>query len=181
LDDDTLEDEAVPDQSRDRRSPLLFFCSMALLGVVLAIVWRYAGAAQLADQLWANLKSSQASAALPAQAPSVPPPPQTAELDALKAEIGKLTAANRQMAVEITTLQAQQRELARRAAAPTATTHLFSDPALLKLQIAPRALTTGSASRGPSTIPAGRTDARSRAAPKASSAPLALAPPNERP
>ncbi len=142
-DEDALESEAAPDQPPDRRSPLLFFCSMAVLGVVLAVVWRYAGAAQLADQVWANLKSSQASAALTAQAPSVPPPSQTAELDGLKAEIGKLTAANRQMAAEITTLQSQQRELARRAAAPTSTTHLFSDPAMLKLQIAPRALTTG--------------------------------------
>jgi hypothetical protein len=175
LDDEDLVEREAPDQPPGRRSPLPFFCSMALLGVVLALVWRYAGAAQLADQLWSSFNSPQATATLAAQVPGSPPPPPTAELDALKAEIGRLTAANQQMTAEITALRDQQRELVRRAASQTSVTNLFSDPGLLRLHIVPRTATNGAVSRVPATPSPGRP------APKNGSAPLALGPPNDRP
>lgn len=181
--DEDVREEDEPQDLKGRRFPLGFLCSMAVLGVVLALVWRYAGASQLADQLWARVQSSQATAASTAQAPAAQAPAQTAEIEALKAEIGKLTAANRQLTADISALQGQQQELARRAASPNSTTNLFSNPALLKLQIVPRALTTGSAVRAPTAAPPGRAEVRNRPAPAApkSSAPIALAPPNERP
>lgn len=179
--DEDVREEDAPQELKGRRFPLGFLCSMAVLGVVLALVWRYAGASQLADQLWARVQSAQAAST--AQAPAAQAPAQTAEIEALKAEIGKLTAANRQLTADISALQGQQQELTRRAASPNSTTNLFSNPALLKLQIVPRALTTGSAARAPTAAPPGRAEVRNRPAPAApkSSAPIALAPPNDRP
>ena len=157
LDDEHVLDEHVLEedeqQPRSRQLPLRFFFSMALLGVALALVWRFSGVSQLADQMWSGFKSPEAPVALAAQSSGGPPPQQTPELDALKAEIGRLTAVNRQMAAEITTLKDQQRELARRAASPASTANLFSNPTLLKLQIVPRTLTTGTASRVPRPHP----------------------------
>ena len=174
--DEDVREEDEPLELKGRRFPLVFLCSMALLGVALAFVWRYAGVSQLADQLWASLQSSQAPAAVAAHVPPAQPSAQAVEIDALKAEIGKLTAANRQLTADV----AAQQELARRAVSATSMTNLFSNPTVLKLQIVPRPLTTGTASRAPVPLPPGRAEARNRPAPK-SSAPIALAPPNERP
>jgi hypothetical protein len=172
--------EGVEPEEPKTRLPILFFVSMAALGVVLAVGWRYSGAAPLAEQMWSEFKSARAAAAVTAPAPTPQAPVQAAEVDALKGEISRLTATNGQLTAQIASLQDQQRELARRAAVPTSTTNLFSDPVLLKLQIVPRALTTGSASRTSAPLPSARTEARQRAAPK-STAPLALAPQDQRP
>lgn len=176
--DEATIEQTAPDLSRGR-SPLLFFCWMAVLGVVLALFWRYAGQ-QLSEQLWASFKPSQSSAALTAQTSSLTSA-QVAELNALKAEAGRLTAANGQMTAEIAALQQEIRELGNRAAAPASITHLFSNPALLRLQIVPGAGAAGTISRAPASLPAARKESRGRATPKVSNAPLVLPPRIDRP
>jgi hypothetical protein len=112
-----------------------------------------------------------------------------AELDALKGEVSRLSAANQQIVATVASLQAQQRELQQRLTSASAATHPLSDPKVLQFDIVPgkRSLTTGSTTARPQTptgthptVPAGavRGDTRRLPAPRPSNAPLALGPPN---
>lgn len=150
------------------------------MGVVLALGWRTAGIAQQADRLWSSITS------VPDPASAVTAP-ILAELNGLKTEVARLSAADQQMAATIASMQAQQRELQQRLTSASAATHLFSDPKLLQLHLVPgkRTPTTGSTARSTTTgfrptasaAPV-RGETRRLPAPRPGNAPLVLAPSN---
>jgi len=162
---------------------------MAMLGVVSAIGWRFTGIAEQADRLWPSFAASgQTSGATAAKGSDQPAGLVLAELNGLKSEIARLSAANQQMTATIAAMQAQQRELQQRLTAATAATNLFSNPKLLHFNIVPagRPLTAGSTtgpiraggSRSAASPPPTLGETRRLPASRANNAPLALGPPN---
>jgi hypothetical protein len=191
LDDELLQEEmeGTEEPRGERLRPSWrFFCTMALTGVVLALGWRYTGIAEQADRLWSSITSVPASASAAAKVADEPLAPILAELNGLKAEVARLSAANQQIAATIASLLVQQRELQQRLTSASAATNLFSDPKLMQFSIVPgkRSLTTGSTARLPTATgprPTASADpvrgeTRRLPAPKPANAPLALAPPN---
>ena len=185
LDEELLDDDALLEETQDPepsglRPSLRFFCTMAMVGVVLAFGWRYTGIAQQADQLWSLVISDQPTAPAGPKVVHDPLAPILAELNTLKSEVTRLTTTNQQMAATIASLQGQQRELQQRLASPYAATHLFSDPKLLRMHIVAghRPLTTASTARTPAITAPARSEIRNRSVTQSGNAPLALAPPN---
>lgn len=181
--------EIQDDPPKGLRPSLRFFCTMATVGVVLALGWRYTGIAEQVDRLWtSSVASDQGAAPMVAKAADEPLTPILTELNGLKTEVARLSAANQQMAGTIASLQAQQRELQQRLTSASAATHLFSDPKLLEFNIVPgkRSLVTGSTAHPPTTNGARPTasaapvrgETRRLPAPRPGNAPLALVPPN---
>jgi hypothetical protein len=162
---------------------------MAAVGVVSALGWRYIGIAEQADRLWfSTVTSARGTAPAVAKAKDEPSSPILAELNALKSEVSRLSAANQQIVATIASLHVQQRELQQRLTSASAATNLFSDPKLMQFSIVPgkRSLTTGSTARLPTATGASPTatadpvrgETRRLPAPRPGNAPLALAPPN---
>ncbi len=168
----------VPDDETPERTGLRpsmrFFCTMAILGIALALGWRYSGAAETAPQLWAFVQNVT-SANPGAKAADDPLVPVIAELAALKQQVTRLIGANQEMTTTIKALQAEQGVLRQRVAASPTATHLFSEPMLLQMNIVGtrRPITTGSL--GHPATPR-RAETRNRAASKIKNAPLALLP-----
>ena len=169
---------AVPDDETPERTGLRpsmrFFCATAVLGIVLALGWRFSGAAETAPQLWAFVLNAT-SASPGAKTADDPLVPVIADLAALKQQISRLIAANQEMTTTIKTLQAEQGLLRQRVAASHTATHLFSEPMLLQMNIVAtrRPITAGSLAHPAAPR---RAETRNRTASKIRNAPLALLP-----
>ena len=181
FDEDAVWDEAIDavpdDKSLERpglRPSMRFFCTMTVLGVVLALGWRFSGAAETAPQLWAYVLNATAGTPS-AKTAEDPLAPMIAELAAHKKQISGLIAANQEMTATIKALQAEQGVLRQQVAASHTATHLFSEPKLLQMNIVAtgRPFTTGSVSHPAAPR---RAETRNRAASKLRNAPLALLP-----
>ena len=157
-------DDETPDETPERaglRPSMRFFCAMTVLGVALALGWRFSGAAEMAPQLWAFVLNSAAGtpSAKTADDPLVP---LIADLAALKKQISGLIAANQEMTATIKALQAEQGLLQQRVAASHAATHLFSEPKLLQMNIVAAGRPSHDRVRGPPGRARTGRDAQSR-------------------
>ena len=103
---------------------------VAVLGVVLALLWRNFDPQPWAARLWSG-PSAQPSELASNAGPGDQLGRVEHELDALKKNVSELDATQRQITASIAALQAQQ-ELQRRSAS-----YWYSDPAALMSQIAP--------------------------------------------
>jgi hypothetical protein len=124
--DHTSEEEPVP--FRPLRAAALWL-SMAVLGIMLALVWRNVGA-----QVWSDAQRWLASAAGSTSSKSSPVEEQLGrivrELDVIKKNLDELRAAQQQTAANVTFLQAGEEELRQRVSSfPRA--HWYSDLGIL--------------------------------------------------
>jgi hypothetical protein len=136
--DEEDEEETVESSGIRRFLPSLRFASsMAALGIVLALGWRYSGAEQWAIGALHPATGSAASD------PENDLARSKRELEALKKTVGELTAANQEMAAKIAALQAGQQELRQRPSGPPLTPW-YSDLTAMKYRMVSENRTTGS-------------------------------------
>ena len=135
--EEVVADQADDDDDHPRRlASLLFFTSMAALGVALAFGWRYSGAEQWTFGPW-PADAAQSAPSTGAPAPEIELARTLSEFDGLKKSVSALTAANQQMATTIAALQASQQELRGRISALQLSS-LWPDPATLKYRLIPQ-------------------------------------------
>jgi hypothetical protein len=162
--------DEVEDARQGLGSWLGFFCIISLLGVLLGLGWRYSGVAHYAEQL-------RSLVTFPPK--TVSAKPADLELNALKKEIGNLTATNQQMAATISALQTRQQELEHRLLSPYSESSWYSDPKLLQMHIVAVHRPLPVRSKPNSTTSASRPEARNKPPPATpSSPPLLLTPQN---
>ena len=130
-----------------------FLSSMAALGIVLALGWRYSGVEKWAIGALQPTTASQTATGSAASAPESDMARSKRELEALKKTVGELAAANQEMAAKIAALQAGQQDLRQRPSGPPLTPW-YSDLTTMKYRMVSERRTTGSiASRAPAAGP----------------------------
>jgi hypothetical protein len=171
--DNAIEEE--PGHFRPFRAVALWL-SMAVLGVVLALVWRNIGA-----QVWSDTQRWLAFAAGSASRTSSPVEEQlgriAGDLDALKRHMDELRAAQQQTAANVTFLQAGEQELRQRMSSFPGT-HWYSDFAILTYRTAAEKKPAAAAS--PKLMPTARLPSEGQEARvdrRDERAPLSLVPP----
>jgi hypothetical protein len=116
---------------------VFFVLGSAVLGIVLAFVWRYTDVQQWSTAQWWPAFAAQSTKSESKQGPEEQLMRIIGELEALKKITSDLGAAQQQTGSIIASLQASQQDLQKRASSAQAGPHWYSDPALLMLK--PRA------------------------------------------